>query len=123
MKQRDGYDETHTIRVRGLEGVFAGSTRLIRLGETIFVGRGRECDLRPNSGTADSCKRMSRKHLRVSYCNPEHIELEDVSANGTFMNGKRIDRVVLEDIEAEPAVLDLLGGTVVVEGSENIHTF
>lgn len=119
MKNRSGYDHSAMIRVRGLEGAFSGCEKKVRLGETIFVGRSNVCDVHPKANghedLATLCKKMSRKHMRVSFCNPEHIEVEDLSMNGTFFNGKRIDRIVLKDLIAGPAVFDLLGGTVVVE--------
>jgi len=43
------------------------------------------------------------------------VEIEDLSRNGTFLNGKRVDRMVLKDVEKDPPVLDILAGTVVVE--------
>lgn len=119
MKNRSGYDQSIVIRVRGLEGAFSGCEKKVRLGETIFVGRSKDCELHPKAngavGLAALCKKMSRKHMRVSFCNPEHIEVEDLSSNGTFFNGKRIDRIVLRDLKESPAVFDLLGGTVIVE--------
>lgn len=117
MKNRAGYDERVWIRVRGLEGILVGRERKVRLGETIFVGRSRACELHPRAvgDGRESVKRMSRRHLRVSFCNREHVEIEDLSRNGTFLNGKRIDRVVLRDLEKEPAVLDLLAGTILIE--------
>ena len=117
MKNRPGYEDRVWIRVRGLEGIFEGRERKVRLGETIFVGRSRECELHPRAAGngRESAKRMSRRHLRVSFCNPEHVEIEDLSRNGTFLNGKRIDRVVLRNLEKEPAVLDLLAGTILIE--------
>ena len=41
---------------------------------------------------------MSRKHVRISCYDAENIEVEDLSSNGTFVDGQRTDRVVITDL-------------------------
>ena len=36
--------------------------------------------------------------MRISYYNANSIEVEDLSSNGTFVNGRRIRRVVITDL-------------------------
>ncbi len=52
------------------------------------VGRGKDCDL------LIDCRTLSRKHARLTI-QPEGVHIEDLgSANGTYLNGERVQRAV-----------------------------
>ena len=62
-----------------------------RFTSTFFVGRGKECDLQ----IADTC--VSRHHLQVSF-DGKIWRMKDLeSANGTLVNGSRIQEAPLSD--------------------------
>lgn len=66
--------------------VIAGGKRgeEIRLGKgEFFFGRSSQCDYHID------IELISRKHCVVRFCG-DHFEVEDLSQNGTFVNGKRI---------------------------------
>ena len=43
-------------------------------------------------------KTVSRKHARISCYDADNVEVEDLSSNGTFVDGERIDRIVITDL-------------------------
>jgi ABC-type multidrug transport system ATPase subunit/pSer/pThr/pTyr-binding forkhead associated (FHA) protein len=62
--------------------------KIIPSGRRFIVGRGEEADLQVTS------IRISRRHLAV-HPTPQGWLLEDMSQNGCFVNGRRIDRLIL----------------------------
>jgi len=100
------------LELLGVEGYFTGESIPIQLGQSIVVGRSRRCDLSARKGRrfrkTDATEqratlehpdfnRISRLHLRVSYLAKDRVEIWDLSKNGTFVNGRRVDRLVLDD--------------------------
>ena len=94
----------------GIEGYVEGEEFPLQYGETAILGRSRSCDI-----SLRKCKKwldlgqdrrdiekdfntVSRKHARISFYNVGSIEIEDLSSNGTFVDGKRVDRIVITDI-------------------------
>ncbi len=94
----------------GIRGVVEGEIFPLEEGKSIVIGRSRDCDI-----SMRKCKRweeteaagaefgegsrtVSRRHLKITFHGPDRIELEDLSSNGTFVDGKRIDRLVLTDV-------------------------
>lgn len=55
-----------------------------------LIGRASECDFILNG------KEVSRKHARVKFKNGSYVIEDLASANGTFVNGKRISSMVLK---------------------------
>lgn len=102
------YDPSASVRVQGKQGLFAGETARILIGQALVVGRSRMCDL--SVARSGECQRMgrdalerhksyrkiSRKHLRICLVDADHLEIEDLSTNGTAVNGFRVDRVRLD---------------------------
>ncbi len=94
----------------GADGFARGVDFPIEYGSTVVVGRSRSCDvsLQTVEGwqALDDEQRVkdkefrtvSRKHVRISYYNANSIEVEDLSSNGTFVDGKRIKRIVITDL-------------------------
>ena len=108
----------------GLSGVVQGEVFPIGYGKSVVVGRSRSCDIslrnckqwlesEESRKTPDqSSKTVSRKHLKISFHNANSIEVEDLSSNGTFVDGKRIDRVVLTDLKDRPHEVRMGAGEV-----------
>jgi diguanylate cyclase (GGDEF)-like protein len=80
--------------VRAVLTVISGATagRVLSINEPVTViGRGREAQLRFDDPG------MSRAHARITFLGPGRYTLEDLeSTNGTFVGGRRIERVELE---------------------------
>ncbi len=107
------YDGSATAELCGLSGLFKNSRLTLRLGQCIVVGRSRVCDL--SVARAESCMRMgraeleahpsyrkiSRQHLRICLTGEDRIEVEDLSTNGTVVNGFRVDRLVIDRFQSE----------------------
>ncbi|MGQ0613697.1 MAG: FHA domain-containing protein [Planctomycetaceae bacterium] len=110
------------VLVLGVRGFLEGESRLLRLGEELIVGRGRAADLsvkrapkfttRPDRLEVARSERflcVSRRHVRIQFLHPGLVEIEDLSSNGTFLDGRRVDRVGLTDLRARPHDLNLGG--------------
>ncbi len=103
------YDGAATAEITGLTGLFRGAQATIRLGQSLVVGRSRMCDLsvarseecvRLSKAALESHKsyrKISRQHFRICLTGKDRIEVEDLSTNGTVVNGFRIDRIVIDD--------------------------
>ena len=107
-----GYDQDVYIALKGEGDLAAGQSVKLNLGETIVVGRSRHCGWSlkraPAYLKATGKKRheiqqqleycsVSRKHLQIAFLAKDMVELTNLSGNGTFVDGKQIDRIVLDD--------------------------
>jgi len=104
----------------GTAGFVDGEEYPVAVGATVVIGRSRSCDIslqrcktwlaldEDDRDAAQDFKTVSRKHARLSCYDAENIEIEDLSSNGTFIDGERIDRVVISDLRGESHEL-LLG--------------
>ena len=51
---------------------------------------------------------VSRRHVRIAFYRPDHVVIEDLSANGTFVDGKKVDgKLVLTDLDETYHLLGL----------------
>lgn len=106
----------HWIVLRGVGELAEGQQLKLAVGETIVVGRSRHCDwsLRrtPSFLKSDRDARkalradtlyssVSRKHVRLSYLAPDMLEIENLSGNGTLVDDRPIDKLVLTDIRTQ----------------------
>lgn len=106
------------LSLKGLSGFALGELFYIEYGRTATIGRGRACSIsyrnfkkyprkdEKNKGLLS----ISRKHLRITFYNAHSIELKDLSANGTYINGKPIiKRLFITDMPTSktPYVLKL----------------
>jgi pSer/pThr/pTyr-binding forkhead associated (FHA) protein len=106
------YDDSHYLLLKGVEGVGAGETVKISLGESVEVGRSRHCGwslkktaryLKDVGGEREAIREsvafrsVSRRHCRITYLAPDLVEVVNLSRNGTFVDGHRVDRIVLDD--------------------------
>lgn len=111
------------LRVHGLDGGFQGHERVLEIGEALVVGRSRGCDFFPQikeggittQAEVVRLRRMSRRHCKVSFCSPDHIEVEDLSRNGTIVDGRRVDRLILRDLHLRAATIDIAGLRLMLE--------
>ena len=39
----------------------------------------------------------SRRHCRITYIAPDMVDIENLSSNGTLVDGHQVDRIVLTD--------------------------
>jgi len=114
------YDSSTTLILRGTGGLFEGETHRVCLGETVVVGRSRHCGFslkktkayllaedREPLRQAREFRRISRRHVRIAYVNPETVEIENLSVNGLKVDGKGVDRIVAVDIRQRPRTVDL----------------
>jgi hypothetical protein len=110
--EADGYDPSVWLTLGGTEGLAEGQLVRVRLGQTVSVGRSRHCDwsLRrsPAYLVAEGGARKdleadvgftscSRRHFEVAYLAPDLVEVRNLSSNGTFVDGHRVDRLLLTD--------------------------
>ncbi|MHC4777500.1 MAG: FHA domain-containing protein [Planctomycetota bacterium] len=103
-------DAPGTVLLVGTEGLVEGEIFRINQGETIVVGRSRSCDislrkcfkylaLDPEERKKDRhFQTVSRKHLRLIFKDKDQIELENMGANGTFIDGTKVDKVIITDV-------------------------
>ena len=108
----DGYDERYYLRLKGFGDLAEGEDIKLCLGETVICGRSRHCDwsLKRAAGylkhAADERKEIretiawrsiSRRHCRITYIAPDMVDIENLSSNGTLVDGHQVDRLVLTD--------------------------
>ncbi len=94
----------------GSDGLVEGEIFQIKQGEEIVIGRSRSCDislrkcfkylsLDPDERNRNKhFQTVSRKHIKIIFVNPDHIEIENMGANGTFIDGTKVDKVIITDI-------------------------
>ena len=104
----------------GTAGFVDGEEYPVAVGSTVVIGRSRSCDVslqrckswlaldEDDRDAAQDFKTVSRKHARISCYDAENVEVEDLSSNGTFVDGRRVDRMVITDLREEDHEL-LLG--------------
>ncbi|MHC5010297.1 MAG: FHA domain-containing protein [Planctomycetota bacterium] len=112
QRKEDGYDHTHYVSIRGVGEDLDGENLQVNLGESVVCGRSRHCDwslkrtpvfLKNENGQRDVLRRSlawrttSRRHVRITYLAPDLVDIENLSQNGTYVDGSRVDRIFLED--------------------------
>jgi hypothetical protein len=117
-------DETNKdgpiLLVKGVKGFLEGEEREIGVGDALVVGRSRNADfsvrrakkLVERSDAADVMETeaflsVSRKHVRIHYMHPDLIEIKDLSSNGTFLDGRKVDCVAVTDLKQRSHILAL----------------
>lgn len=108
------------LLIRGIDGLLEGEERWLAVGEAIVIGRSRHVDfstrrarcLEGREDAADVLKSnafnaVSRRHVRIHYLHPNLVEIKDLSTNGTFLDGKRVDCVAVQDLATETHILAL----------------
>jgi pSer/pThr/pTyr-binding forkhead associated (FHA) protein len=109
------HDSFDRLQLTGTEGMLRNDSIIIRLGETVVVGRSRSCDFSTRRSkrfqTANeeeqrrilderSFNKVSRHHARISFLAKGQVEVADLSRNGTFIDDERIlDRRLLRGLD------------------------
>jgi pSer/pThr/pTyr-binding forkhead associated (FHA) protein len=108
----------------GIAGIMEGELFPLEYGKSITIGRSRSCDI-----SLRNCKRwdeleraggipeetshtVSRRHVKVTFHNAASVEIEDLSSNGTYLDGSRIDRIVITDVRDTAHEVKLGGGDI-----------
>jgi len=99
------------VKLIGIAGLVKGEEFTIGMGESATVGRSRDCticlrevpkarELKEGDEVLERhFNTVSRTHMRVIYHAPDNVEVEDLSSNGLFLDGKRVEgKVVLTDL-------------------------
>lgn len=94
----------------GIDGFVQGEEYPLWRGATVVIGRSRGCDISlrrckawlalpadKRSEQADF-RMVSRRHVRINYSDDDNIEIEDLSSNGTFLDGLKVTRVVVHNL-------------------------
>ena len=112
----DGYDERFWLSLKGLGELGDGEFVKLSLGERIVCGRSRHCDwslkrtpafLKKQDGQRQEIRdslawrATSRRHCRISYIAPDMVDIENLSPNGTLVDGHQVDRIVLTDCRTQ----------------------
>jgi pSer/pThr/pTyr-binding forkhead associated (FHA) protein len=104
----------------GVEGLVEGEVFQVNPGESVVLGRSRSCDislrkcfkylaLDPEERKDDRhFQTVSRRHIRLAFKDADQVEVENMGANGTFIDGTKIDKVIITDIRHQTHEL-LLG--------------
>ena len=113
-------DNGPPLVVRGVKGFFAGERRELAVGDRLVVGRSRSADLSLRAarrlvqrGDQDQVMQteaflsVSRRHVRIHYLHPGLVEVKDLSTNGTFLDGRKIDCVGLTDLKERGHIVAL----------------
>lgn len=123
-------ENRYLLALRGKGELGDGSHLGIRIGDTVVLGRSRYCDWSLKRTPAwlrlpdDERTRIrgtlawratSRRHCRISYLAPDLVDVENLSTNGTFVDGRRIDRLVLTDCREQAHTIRLGPDGVTVE--------
>jgi pSer/pThr/pTyr-binding forkhead associated (FHA) protein len=106
------YDDTHYLFLTGVDGIGKGEKVKVSLGESVDLGRSRHCGwslkksdryLKDVDGERAAIRQsvafrsVSRRHCRITYLAADRVEIVNLSPNGTFVDGHRVDRILLED--------------------------
>lgn len=107
------------LLLTGVAGYLADEVRRLAVGEEITIGRSRDCGLSlrrapkwlatggDEARAAPGYRGVSRTHARVAVTAPGQVEITGLGANGTFVDGVRIDTVRLTDLAARAHELRL----------------
>jgi len=118
------------LALQGVGPLAEGETLPIRLGQSVLLGRSRQCHwslkrtpawLRSTDLRREALRRTlgwratSRRHCRITYLAPGAVDVENLSPNGTLVDGRPIDRVLLQDCQSSPHRIQLGTHGVVLE--------
>lgn len=117
-----GYNNRRYLTLRGTGPLASGENLKVSLGETVVCGRSRHCDwsikrtptyLKSQDGARDKITKSaafrttSRQHVRIAYLAPDMVDIENLSNNGTLVDGNLVDRIVLKDCATETHTIQL----------------
>lgn len=94
----------------GVGGHFVGEVFPLEYGKTITVGRSRSSDFslrrtqkyrtqsQDEREKDESARTVSSKHFEITMYNLGSIEIKNISPNGTWVDNKRIETLILNDV-------------------------
>lgn len=93
-------DDALHLKLTGIAGYIKGEGFSLKPGSITVIGRSRSCDISlreakhghddPEGAKEDHYKTVSRQHVRISFKGEEEVVIEDLSHNGSFLDGSRI---------------------------------
>lgn len=98
----------------GVAGHVKGEEMKLEYGKTIVVGRSRSADfsLRRMKAVAamsdeerekdQELRTVSGRHFEITMYNLNSIEIVNLSPNGTCVDGKFVDKIVIDDVATRP---------------------
>lgn len=101
------------ILLRGIYGSVKGKEFHINLGESVILGRSRSCDISlgrdessqtiAHEGISEEAhfRSVSRRHMRISFFQEDEVKIEDLSSNGSYLDGDRVEGISLNDFKTE----------------------
>lgn len=129
MTTKTKEEEAATLTLAGTDGLLCYDRLDLTLGRSIVVGRSRGCDLSLRRSktflTSDEATqrriladraflKVSRRHVRITFLARDHVEIWNLSRNGTWVNGERIDRILITRIPPEGVEIRLAGTETLV---------
>ena len=102
------------LLVVGVDGMVEGEVFRVPSGSQVVVGRSRSCDislrkclkylsLDPEERAKNKhFQTVSRQHLQISVERADHIELENLGANGSTIDGEPLQKIVISDLADKP---------------------
>lgn len=98
----------------GLGGHVKNEQVALEYGKPLLVGRSRKCDvslrrseiyrkMKPDQREKDvALKTVSSQHFKITMFNLGSIEIVNMSENGTMVDGKPVNRVIITDVSSKP---------------------
>jgi hypothetical protein len=106
------------VVIRGVKGFLEGERFVLRVGEAMVIGRSRRADVSTRRAERLRAREdwqrilrkepfltVSRRHVRLHFLHPGLLEIKDISANGTYLDGRRIDCVAVTDLNERSHLL------------------
>lgn len=91
--------------LRGTRGLATEESFYVNYGQVLIIGRAPHCDISyssfknyPKDNTQEYTLNISREHVRVAFYNSHSVQIKDLSANGTFVNGQAIRKIFITDL-------------------------
>jgi hypothetical protein len=122
LRAPPGSPPVPTLLLRAKDTGIEGETLRVTLGESITCGRSRRCHwslkrtvpyLEDRNGARErleaaiAFRSVSRRHCRISFLALDLVEVENLSSNGTLVDGHAVDRLMLTDCRTRAHVLQL----------------
>jgi hypothetical protein len=97
----------------GIAGHFKGEIFPLQYGKTLSVGRSRTADFslkrtekyraqtEAERDKDEDAQTVSSKHFQITMFNTKSIEIKNLSPNGTIVDGKPVETILIEDIHSQ----------------------
>jgi hypothetical protein len=97
----------------GITGHFKGEIFPLQYGKALSVGRSRKADIslkrtetyrsqtEEEREKDEDAQTVSSKHFQITMFNLRSIEIKNLSPNGTLVDGKPVETLVIEDVATQ----------------------